>query len=49
MSMYDRELQKVKEQRNTVKQFIDSQQRWLSKMRQEVIQAGIGSRVPAFS
>ena len=36
-NIYDRELQRVRDSKVQVKSFIEGQQRWLSKMKQDVI------------
>lgn len=40
-SIYDRELQRVRDSKVQVKSFIEGQQRWLSKMKQEVISCSL--------
>jgi len=44
-SVYDRELKKIKSSRHAMQQFIETQQRWLSKMRQEVNHMGSAKAV----
>lgn len=43
-SLYDRELQRMKDSRSSIKQFIDGQQKWLSKMRHDVTLMGRSDR-----
>jgi hypothetical protein len=40
-SIYDRELKRVKESHDTMSRFIEGQQKWLNKMKTEVMSASV--------
>lgn len=48
-SIYDRELQRVRDSKVQVKNFIEGQQRWLTKMKQEVISSSLKRGQPLYA